>query len=131
MTTQADQKDTTRRSRRKLLAGGTSAPAAVLAAEAITRPVPAHASAQSGTAAGSFLGRPNGAHGVTDSSGGVGAAAVDGTDSGSGPRVRGVAWLPASRVYLDRHVVLCRGRTGGLARRGLCAWGGGSGCVFC
>lgn len=43
MTTQADQKDTTRRSRRQLLAGGTSALAAVLAAEAIARPAPAYA----------------------------------------------------------------------------------------
>jgi hypothetical protein len=43
MTPQADQKDTTRRSRRQLLAGGTSALAAVLAAEAIARPAPAYA----------------------------------------------------------------------------------------
>jgi hypothetical protein len=61
MTTQADQKDTTRRSRRQLPAGGTSVPAAVLAAEAIARPAPAYA----GTDGDAVLGAPNNASSQT------------------------------------------------------------------
>jgi hypothetical protein len=54
MTPQADQKDATRRSRRQLLAGGTSALAAVLAVEAIARPAPAYAGTDGDVVLGQF-----------------------------------------------------------------------------